>query len=300
MSGSSAAPAAAATLVASVEEFAFDATSELKAAGAALSADQGGVLVPLGGTGRQRSIIGTLATELAPGNVCLFDRLGSFDVELASADFQLTEASLNALGNGANRALVGEEIIQFAKADWLSGRRWRIAALLRGRGGTEAGSRVNHRAGTSFILLDDRPVALASASLGQANTIAATGLADPAPVVAQIAMAGATLRPLRPVHPHTEIAANGALVLAWTRRARGAWEWRDLVETPLNEEAERYRVGLGDPQAPILQWEVAEPRLVLPSATRAELTASHPGQPVWVSQIGIHAPSDPLLLHIIP
>ena len=58
--------------------------------------------------------------------------------------------------------------------------------------------------------------------------------------------------------------------------------------------------GLGNPQAPLLQWEVTEPRLALSPATVANLAADHAGQPVWVSQIGIHAASDPLLLHHIP
>lgn len=268
--------------------------------GAAISVDQGGALVPLGGSGRQRSIIGTLATELAPGNVCLVDRLASFEVDLASSDFLLSEASLTALGNGANRALIGDEIIQFAKVQWLSGTRWQISALLRGRGGTEARANTFHLAGTCFILLDDKPLALDAAIIGQATTIAATGLVDPAPVIAQIAMSGITQRPLRPVHARADSLSDGSLVLAWTRRARGAWEWRDLVETPLNEETERYRVGLGNPQAPTLQWEVTEARLALSAATVANLAVAHAGQSLWVRQIGIHAASDPLLLHLIP
>jgi hypothetical protein len=151
-------------------------------------------------------------------------------------------------------------------------------------------------AGTGFVLLDGKPLLLDPVAVGGATSLAATGLVDPAPVEAAIAMAGATLRPLVPVHPRTVPQPDGTLHLAWTRRARGAWDWRDLVETPLNEEAERYRVGLGDDAAPVLQWEVTEPWLDLAPALVAELSANHAGAPLWVRQIGSHAASDRLLL----
>jgi len=267
--------------------------------GAALFVDQGGALEPLGGSGRRRSFIGQLVTSLPPGEVLLLDRLASVDVELASADFVLLQATAAGLANGANRALIGEEIVQFANAERASGSTWRLSALLRGRGGTEAQAFSPHLVGTGFVLLDDKPLLLDPASIGQTTHIAATGLIDPAPVEAGIATAGATLKPLVPVHPRTTARPDGSLYLAWTRRARGAWDWRDLVETPLNEEAERYRVGLGDASAPLLQWEVTDPWLDLTPATIADLSANHAGTPLWVRQIGSHSASDPLLLHVI-
>jgi hypothetical protein len=88
---------------------------------------------------------------------------------------------------------------------------------------------------------------------------------------------------------------DGGLVLEWTRRARGAWAWRDAVEVPLVEEAERYEVGAGSPEAPIALWPTAAPALTLAAGDLAPLP---PGTLLWVRQIGIHArsPALPLLI----
>lgn len=281
---------------------AFAAASSTSAGwtGAALFADHGGALEPIGASGRQRSLLGHLASPLAAGQTALIDRFATLEVDLAADDFVLTEATTTGLTSGANRALVGNEVLQFASAVRLTGNRWRLSALLRGRGGTEGEAGQAHPVGTRFVLLEGQPIALDPTLVGQATTIAASGLADTAPVLAPISMGGLTLRPLSPVHPASKLLADGTLALSWTRRARGAWEWRDLVDVPLVEESERYLVGLGDPLAPAMQWQVTEPRLDLSGTTVATITASHHGQPVWVRQIGSHATSDPLLLHTLP
>lgn len=286
----------------SAQRQAFAAASSVSAGwtGAALFAEQAGALEPIGATGRQRSMIGQLATALAPSQSALIDRFASFELELAAADFVLAGSDAAGLATGANRALVGEEMIQFANAVRIGASRWRVSALLRGRGGTEGMAAQGHAAGVRFVLLNSAPLALDPTLIGHAGTIAANGLADLAPVLAPITMAGATLRPLTPVHASHRQLPDGSLALSWTRRARGAWEWRDLVDTPLVEEAERYLVGLGDPQAPALQWEVVEPSLELAPALLATITADHAGKPFWVRQIGSFSASDPLLLHTVP
>jgi len=85
-------------------------------------------------------------------------------------------------------------------------------------------------------------------------------------------------------------------VLGWTRRARGAWTWPDGVETPLGEQAEAYLAGLGNTEQPLLRWELAQPRLELSAATLAQLSSAHPGERLWVRQVGSFAVSPPLLL----
>ncbi|MBB5731816.1 hypothetical protein FHS61_000820 [Altererythrobacter atlanticus] len=86
------------------------------------------------------------------------------------------------------------------------------------------------------------------------------------------------------------------MVFSWARRARGAWDWPDLVEPPLAEQTEAYRAGVGNPDAPSLVWDLAHPRLELSAATWATLQADHSGAPLWVRQIGSFSASDPLLL----
>ncbi|HYD23532.1 MAG TPA: phage tail protein [Croceibacterium sp.] len=269
--------------------------------GAALYAEQAGELVPIGSSGSVRSVMGRIVAAVPGSAALLLDRAGSLEVEVVSDDFELLDAAPEALANGANRALVGGEVLQFAQATSLGGAMWRLTGLLRGRGGTEAAAIAGHAADTPFVLLDSRPVRIDPAKLGtpSAQALAAIGLADPAPVVSAIANAGATLRPLPPVHPRVASAADGGRLLQWTRRSRGAWAWPDGVELPLNEQAEAYLVGLGDAEAPTLRWELGRSRLELSAAAWAQLAADHSGQTLWVRQVGSAAMSDPLLLTVI-
>jgi len=264
--------------------------------GAMLYVDRAGGLVPLAGTGNRRSIIGSTLTPLAPGDPHLLGRSRVLDVQLASPDFALTSRLIEDLAQGANRAIVAAEIIQFATAQLLGNGLWRLSGILRGRGGTEHHALASHPPGTAFALLDDRPVRLEPAIIGNAAAISAIGLADAEAVGAPIAGFGATLRPLTPVHPRANVAPGGALTLAWTRRARGAWNWDGTVEPALAEQSERYEVGLGNPALPAATWEVGVPQLSIGAALRSQLQTLHPGASLWVRQIGSFARSEPLLL----
>jgi hypothetical protein len=244
-------------------------------------------------------VIGTLAEPLPSSAAMLLEAGASVDVDLASTDFALANVGAEGLASGANRALVGGEVLQFAEAATIGGGRWRLTGLLRGRGGTEAAARAGHAAGARFVLLDARPVSVDPTRLGPATGLAAIGLADPVPVVSAIANAGATLRPLTPVHPRMELLESG-VALRWTRRSRGAWHWPDGVELPLNEQAEAYLVGLGPVETPLASWQASEPELAFSAPEWAALAATHAGQPLWVRQAGSHALSDPLLLTLLP
>ena len=266
--------------------------------GAALFAEvPGGGLVALGPSGRQRATIGRTVTALAPAPPHLLDRATAFEVELAGADLTLTDATLAQLAMGANRAVVGGELIQFANAQPLGDGRWRLGTLLRGRGGTEAGIH-GHAADEPFVLIDEDLVALDPALVGDAAMarIAALGLIDPAPVLAPFLLAGATRRPLSPVHGKLSAASDGVLTLRWTRRARGALLWPDAVETPLGEASEAYAIALGDAASPAAQWETSEPRLEIAAALAAQLRLAAPGGWFAVRQRGDAGLSAPLAI----
>jgi len=270
--------------------------------GAALYADQAGDLVSLGSSGTARSVIGRTTSALAGSPAVRLDRTASLEIELASVDFLLSGATPEALAGGANRALLGNEVVQFAEAVPLGGAGWLLRGLLRGRGGTEQAAQAGHASDTPFVLLDGTPLAVDPALLGPTNatTLVAIGLADDEPVTASILSPGSTLRPLTPVHPRVRLPAEGGLVLQWTRRARGVWNWPDWVEAPLNEPTEAYVVGLGDADQPVLRWELALPQLELSAVTLAMLVSEHPGQPLWVRQVGRVDLSAPLLLLLVP
>lgn len=265
--------------------------------GAALYADRGdGELQPLGPSGRVRSVVGEAETVLPPANPLLIDRSAGVTVRLVDPAMDLADGTGRQLSLGANRALLGTEIVQFARAEPLGGGRWRLTQLLRGRGGTES-ALAGHAEGESFVLLDARPVAIdaAAAGNGPEARVAAVGFGDDLPVSSVVALRGITLRPPSPVHPRLAALASGAIELGWTRRARGAWSWSDGVDAPLHEQSERYLVTLGDLAAPLAVWELGEPRLVLPPETLAAL----PGGPINVRQQGSYALSEPLFLHML-
>ena len=270
--------------------------------GAALFARQpDDSLVALGPSGRRRAIIGTAVDQVGPASPHALDRLNAITVDLASADMTLAEATMMQLATGANRALVGNELIQFGRAAPLGGGRWILRDLLRGRGGTE-GAVASHGAAEPFVLLDARLTALDPAIVGDAALarVAALGLGDGAPVIAPILLAGSTQRPLSPVHGRIVATAAGAVELTWTRRARGAWQWRDNVEVPVGESAEAYTVTLGEITAPVAIWNVAEPRLAIDVATTAQLRTAAPGAMLAVRQRGDRGLSEPLPLGPLP
>jgi hypothetical protein len=268
--------------------------------GAALYVQQGAELVPLGPSGRKRSVIGTSVSALRSSPGSLLDRAASIDVELVSSDFALYPCSLEELAGAANLARAGGEVLQFLQAERLGDVSWRITGLLRGRGGTEAAAIAGCPAGAAFVLLDDAPTALDAAQVGDgAATIAAIGLADPDPVYAAVADPGLSRRPLSPVHGLVREKPDGSLSCVWCRRSRGSWRWLDGVETPLNEQSEAYLVGVGSTDAPDLRWETALPQLELDAAGWAAVRSAHAGKPLWVRQVGTFALSPALLLTTI-
>ncbi|APE27649.1 phage tail protein [Aurantiacibacter gangjinensis] len=259
--------------------------------GATLYAESGGSLVPIGGTGTRRSIIGHAESALAPGSAAFIDRQASVEVQLGSADFLLSSVTAEDIADGANRALLGDEIIQFCAAEPLGIGRWRLRGLLRGRGGTEHLAQQAVPAGANFVLLDGKPLVLDPAKIGSSTSVAAIGLADSAAVSAEIAGLGSTRRPLAPVRLMCVIRADGGWTLCWTRRSRGSWTWDGVVDVPLNEQSELYEIGIGDPDQPDMAWQSPLPELQLAPTEVSKLQTDHAGKALWVRQIGSHARS---------
>ena len=249
-----------------------------------------------------RAISGALLTALGPGQPFRFDSRASLELQLEDADSQLQPASMAALAQGANRALLGNELVQFHNAEPLGGRRWRLRGLLRGRGGTEIEAQRLHPPGTRFTLIDDRLTTIDPDRIAPSPTaeVAAIGVADADPVIATLENAGVSRRPLMPVHPRIDHGADGSLNLQWTRRARGGWHWPNEVEQPLIEQSESYDVGLGPVDAPLRIWNVNAPGLTLDPAVMAALSASYSGAPLWVRQRGSFAVSSALFLTRLP
>lgn len=266
-------------------------------AGAALYAERADALDPLGESGPARATIGTLVEPLGPSAALFFEPAVTLTVRFTSGGDGLSGADAAALASGANRLLVGEEVVQFAGVEPADAGALRLTGLLRGRGATEAEAAAGHAAGARVVLLDERLTLIDGARFDAASDrLAAIGIADDEAVFAPVASPGRSRRPPRPVHPLVGLLPGGDLALGWTRRARGAWTWGDALDVPLVEEVEAYEIGAGPPEAPLAIWRASEPRLLIPEAQRAALP---PGTRLWVRQIGRHARSAALALHTL-
>lgn len=121
------------------------------------------------------------------------------------------------------------------------------------------------------------------------------GRGDDIPVSRSIDEPGRALKPWSPVHPRFAFQQNGDLEIGWTRRSRAGLMWPDHVEIPLAEEAERYRVLIGNE----IVAEPVVPVATIPAAdvqTYRDMGAS--SLSVEIRQIGQHHISDPLLFEM--
>jgi len=262
------------------------------------SYDSGESWQAAGGTAAAASI-GTALTVLPPAGSALFDRDSTIEVELANDAMWLEGRSDDALVDGANLAAVGDELIQFGDAEPLGDRRFRLSRLLRGRRGTEWAA-ADHEVGDDFTLIEPERLVVVEAPAGSPGgeaRITAAGVGDlPGAASASIEIAGATLRPPAPVHLTARETGSGDLDISWVRRSRHGWSWLSGSETPLAEEAERYRLvifGAGfernvEPHSPFYLYSAAQ---------RAE---DGPGPvEIAVSQLGTFAASRPALLTFV-
>lgn len=268
------------------------------ARGVSLLAAELGTLTPITGVTRPPSVMGVLASALPPSPAQRFEAGRTVEIDLLNDSEMPPNVSPEALLNGANRLLVGAEIMQFARAEPLGGVWWRLSGLLRGRGGSEAAAQSGHALGTRVVLLDDRLVRLEPLAGQQtpAAVLAAIGLGDAEPVMAGLRNPLASVIPLCPVHPSLVIAGDGARCWRWIRRSRGAWTWPEGVDVALVEQLESWLVGAGPVESPVRSWQLPTAQFTLTAADYAALLPVAAGQPLWVRQIGSHALSPPLLL----
>lgn len=255
--------------------------------------EDGGLLLSLGRI-RSPAHAGTTITGLGPSSGLLFQPDTSLDVDLHMAGLPLESLDRNGIDAGGNVAMIGAELIQFGKAEWLGGGRYRLSEIYRALGdgrGADAG----HAAGTRFIMLDAALLALdvQGFAADTARHYAAAGPANSDPLLRGAAQQPRALRPLAPVHLCSAVDSAGDLTIGWTRRDRHRPGWTDGPQAPMAESDERYRVILtdaetvdaGDP-APLAIFETQAPALVISAAQLSSLEAAAAAIAISVQQIG--------------
>lgn len=192
------------------------------------------------------SVLGTATNALGNAAAAVFDEVNTLTVVLVG-DGELSSVSELAVLNGANVALVGDEVIQFQNAVEVEAGKYTLSRLLRGRLGTEWAMSA-HTAGERFVLLDGR---VKKESLSQ-NLIGLSRLYKPVSVGASLGSVAATsftyggraLKPYAPVQVNGARDGSGNLTMSWIRRTRVGGEWRDYVDAALSETTEMYEVDI--------------------------------------------------------
>lgn len=248
------------------------------------------------GTARPAAALGHFAAPLAAGSASLFDLANAALVELVNPAMTLESVSDAALVGGANKAMVGGELLQFGRAEIVSPGVWRLSRLLRGRAGTDAAT--IHAAGEPFVLLDDPaalmlPEALAGWAESGAAALQWVPRGGTMPTEIAVPAAGRALRPLAPVYGRVGPDGAGGVIATWIRRSRIDAGWRDQVDLPFGESREAWRATLTPTVPGIGPWDLASPTLAIAAG---ELAALPPGAALDIRQVGDFALSPPLFI----
>ncbi|MCP3735049.1 phage tail protein [Sphingomonas sp. RP10(2022)] len=252
------------------------------------SLDDGASWIGAGGTAAAAAI-GRVEVAPVAASPWLVDRRSRVVIVLEHAAMALHDADAAMLAGGANLALVGDELLQFGRAEPLGAGRWALSGLYRGLRGTE-GAIGGQQAGDRFALVERDAVAaidLPVSAIGRAVRVLASGVGDTVePAAAIVTVTGASVAPPAPVHGAARVQADGSIAIRWTRRSRAGWDWVDSRDAPLAEETEAYRVVIEQADGSERTVEVTEPGLVLAAGDSARA--------VRIVQRGTLAPSVPL------
>ncbi|MDB5685358.1 MAG: hypothetical protein JWM75_3056 [Sphingomonas bacterium] len=260
------------------------------------SLDAGASFRPLGMTAKP-AVMGVAIEALGEGEPALFDRRLSVDVALANLSMWLESRDDDALVNGANLAMLGDELIQFGAAQPIGGGHFRISRLLRGRRGTEW-AMATHAAGERFVLIDAAtlvPFQAPLSALGTTARVLAAGVGDTVATVRETVISGAAVRPPSPVHITAARGEDGTVRVRWVRRSRTGWAWLDGGDAPLGEENERYRLTILHAGLAVrtVETPIAEYDYTIAAQAADGVGASDPVQ-LHIAQMGVVAPSLPV------
>lgn len=177
------------------------------------------------------------------GNV--FDESSTVTVLLTSGE--LASLTAAAVLNGANAAVLGEEIIQFKNATLIATNTYTLTGLLRGRRGTEYATD-SHSVGERFVLLPVTDYAAPVGELFQTKLYKGVTFGKPIASVPAVSFAnmGQAARCYSPSHVYGGTDASGNITINWTRRTRIGGTWKDFADVPLSEAVEKYIVQVWD------------------------------------------------------
>jgi hypothetical protein len=222
---------------------------------------------------------GSLSTTAIPG---FWDRASSITVVLVQGTLEsVTEDEVLA---GANRCLVGDEILAFATATLVATDTYTLTTLLRGLVGTEANIAF-HAPNERFVLLSDvglEFVQIPAGEIGAARMLKAVPVGgDPDDYDgAAFSIAAMNLSPLSPVQVHGTRNAANDLTITWVRRTRAQVRMLGGQAIPLAEEREEYEIEIYDGATVVRVIHVLDSIDYVYSAAAQTADGLTPGDPV--------------------
>ena len=192
------------------------------------------------------AVTGVSENILGAGPVCYPDRGNRLLVRLDHAADVLQSRTWPEVLNGANMAVFGGEVIQFASAELVEPGLYELTDLLRGRRGTED-RMAGHGTGEPFILVDRSnlvPLQLLLSDLGREISFGTRTFGQSLEDIQYQGrvIEGRSLKPFSPVHVRGSRDSLGNMEIRWIRRSRFGGGWRDGQDVPLGEASEKYAV----------------------------------------------------------
>lgn len=198
----------------------------------------------------QEAIAGFAQTALPDGPATVFDTVNSVDIVLFDPDFTLETKTRIEVLNGANAAVLGDEIIQWRTASVNSDGSFTLSDLLRGRRGSEHATS-GHVAGERFVALSSATVQRIAQDIGQRGLersyrASSIGEDPERAVTVRFTNTATGLKPLSPVHITGFRDSLDDIDIAWFRRARTGKAHLANAGLPLGEDAEAYEIDILD------------------------------------------------------
>lgn len=239
--------------------------------------------------------IGTAATVLAapPGSAYdQWDDTNTVDVTITSGSAPETSSD-SAVLNGANAAMLGDEVIQFVTVTSLGNNQYRLGRLLRGRRGTESYG-ASHAIGNRFVLLDEgrvKRVTVDSSLVGKTIHLKAVTIGTTVAAASAVTLdvSGDEYKCYAPTHITGARDGSNNLTIEWFRRARAGGVWADLIDVDQPEGTFAFEVDVMSGMTVL--------RTISTSSESASYTAAQqttdgltPGNPVTVNiyQLGYY------------
>ena len=209
------------------------------------SADGGVTYEPVA-SATNAPVIGLVAsTTPAPADYHVWDTTTVITVQVKEGT--LSNATDIAVQNGANRCMVGEEVIGFVNATLVAANTYQLSRLLRGRAGSEVkcGSHVINEL---FVMLDDNLVTLpfTTAEIGQTFKFKTVTIgSDISKVAAEdVKPYALNMRPWAVGHLKAVRETNDDWTISWVERPRYDNDMKDYVELTHDADWAGFAIGI--------------------------------------------------------